>query len=166
MQREALIRAGVLSEDIYSDDGVSGSRRVRPGLSACLARLASGDTLVVWKLDRLGRGMLHLMEMVEGFTARGIGFRSLTEEWDTGTPMGKAMFRIGCVFAELERDMIRQRVSAGVRRSREQRSCWGRPKAASSAQIAALRASGIPASAIAQRLGISVATVYRHKACP
>lgn len=114
LQRTALVAAGVAPGDIYMDEGISGYSRKRPGLNEALARLHAGDTLVVWKLDRLGRGMLHLIEMVEGFVSRGVAFRSLTEEWDTSSPMGKAMFRIGCVFAELERDMIRMRVKAGM----------------------------------------------------
>lgn len=162
MQKEALLRAGVAEADIYSDT-MSGKVRERPGLERALARVQAGDTLVVWKLDRLGRGMMHLVEMVEGLVSRGATFRSITEAWDTSTPMGKAMFRIGCVFSELEREIITERVRAGVREKMRQDGVWGRRSSVpyDAARVAELRRLGHSTHTIAMQLGISASTVGR-----
>lgn len=162
LQKAALLRAGVAETDVYSDT-MSGSKRERPGLAEALARVQAGDTLIVWKLDRLGRGMLHLIEMVEELVGRGVAFRSLTEAWDTSTPMGKAMFRIGCVFAELERETITERVRAGVREKMRQDGVWGkRPRVPYDAgRVLELRRDGKSVRVVARELGISSSTVGR-----
>lgn len=126
MQRQALDRAGVLAGDIYSDH-ITGAKVVRPGLDAALARLQAGDTLVVWKLDRLGRQVRHLYNLVLGLQERGIGFKSVTESFDTTTAMGKAMFGMLCVFAEMERDNIKLRVKTGMAVKKAQGVRMGRP---------------------------------------
>ena len=113
LQCDALAAAGVDARLIYSDK-LSGSRDDRPGLKACLAYLSKGDTLIVWKLDRLGRSLSHLLTIVTDLKERGVGFRSLTEGMDTTTPQGKLLFSVFGALAEFERALIRERVNAGL----------------------------------------------------
>jgi DNA invertase Pin-like site-specific DNA recombinase len=119
---DALERAGC--ERVF-DDQASGARADRPGLAEALAYLRSGDTLVVWKLDRLGRSMSHLIQKISELAARGIGFRSLTESIDTTTPGGMLVFNIFGSLAQFERDLIRERTQAGLRAARERGSRAG-----------------------------------------
>lgn len=116
LQRDALIAAGVHPERIYQDS-ISGAREYRPGLNACLAVLAPGDTLVIWKLDRLGRSLRYLVQTVCELTARGIGLKVLTGEGamiGTTTASGRLMFGIFAALAEFERELIVERTRAGV----------------------------------------------------
>lgn len=112
LQHDALNAAGC--ERIF-DDHASGAKTDRPGLAEALAYLRGGDTLVVWKLDRLGRSMSHLIEKVGELAARGVGFRSLTEQIDTTTSGGMLVFNIFGSLAQFERDLIRERTMAGYR---------------------------------------------------
>ena len=112
LQRDALHAAGC--EEVYEDHG-SGARADRPGLAAALAHVRRGDTLVTWKLDRLGRSMGHLIETVRALEARGVGFRSLTEGVDTTTPGGTLVSHLFGALAQFERDLIRERTGAGLR---------------------------------------------------
>lgn len=163
LQEQALLKAGVLSADIYQDT-ISGATTTRQEFDKALAHLMAGDTLVVWKLDRLGRGTVHLMSLVEGLVERGVGFRSLTEAWDTSTPMGKAMFRIGCVFAELERETIAARVKAGIAAKMQAgRKTWGKRPAREYSKDEILEAarSGLGQAALVEKFGISRSTVQR-----
>ena len=111
LQRDALLAAGVDADDLY-DDHASGRPDDRPGLAACLKALRDGDTLVVWKLDRLGRNLRHLVNTVHDLTARGVGLKVLTGQGaaiDTTTPAGKLVFGIFAALAEFERELISER---------------------------------------------------------
>jgi DNA invertase Pin-like site-specific DNA recombinase len=111
LQQDALIRAGC--GKIFSDQ-ISGAQPERPGLNEALSYVRDGDSLVVWKLDRLGRSLPHLIATVNGLGERGVGFRSLTEGVDTSTPNGRLVFHIFGALAEFERDLIRERTGAGL----------------------------------------------------
>jgi DNA invertase Pin-like site-specific DNA recombinase len=162
LQLDALADAG--SARVYRDTG-SGSLKHRPELDACLDYLRAGDTLVVWRLDRLGRGLKHLIELVEQLQQREIGFRSLTEQIDTTTPAGRLQFHLFGALAEFEREIIRERTRAGVAAARERGRTGGRPVALTPEKVAAaqaMRASGQPIVQIARVLGVHRATLYRH----
>src|SRR4051812_22879572 len=111
LQRDALQKAGC--EQIYTNN-VSGTKAMRPGLTEALSHLRPGDTLVVWRLDRLGRSLRHLIDTVTDFQERGIGFKSITEAIDTTTSGGKLIFHIFGALAEFEREIIRERTNAGL----------------------------------------------------
>jgi DNA invertase Pin-like site-specific DNA recombinase len=111
LQRDALTAAGCAK---LFEDRASGARADRPGLGHALAFLREGDVLVVWKLDRLGRSLAHLVETVGGLAARGVGFRSLTEAIDTTTPGGRLVFHLFGALGQFERDLIRERTRAGL----------------------------------------------------
>lgn len=111
MQREALQAAGAAK---VFEDVASGAKADRPGLDAALAYLRDGDTLAVWKLDRLGRSLPHLVQTVAELAQRGVGFRSLTESIDTTTPNGRLVFHLFAALADFERDLIRERTRAGL----------------------------------------------------
>ena len=113
LQRDALLTAGVDERHLYADKA-SGARDDRPGLKACLAYLAADDVLVVWKLDRLGRSLPHLLAIVADLKARDVAFRSLTERMDTTTPHGELLFSIFGALAQYERALTRERVIAGL----------------------------------------------------
>ena len=120
LQRDALVAAGVVPEQIYRDDA-SGKREDRPGLSACLKALRACDVLMVWKLDRLGRDLRHLVNTAQDLAERGIGFKVLAgqgAEIDTTTASGKLVFGIFAALAEFERELIRERTKAGLAAAR------------------------------------------------
>ena len=117
LQRDALIAAGVDERHLHQDRA-SGARDDRPGLKACLADLRSGDVLVVWKLDRLGRSLSHLIRIVDELKGRGVAFRSLTEAIDTTTAHGAFLFNLFGSLAEYERALIKERVAAGLAAAR------------------------------------------------
>jgi DNA invertase Pin-like site-specific DNA recombinase len=117
MQLKALQRAGVESKNIFKDE-LSGATTKRPSLLRCLKRLQDGDTLIVWKLDRLARSLRDLIAMVEDFDRRGVHFRSLTEEISTTTPGGKLTFHIFAALAEFERGIIIERTREGMKAAR------------------------------------------------
>ncbi len=116
-QLDALEAAGCASRRIYTDT-VSGARSDRPGLAKALEILREGDTLVVWRLDRLGRSLPHLLQLVEDLKTRNIGLRSLTESIDTTTPSGELIFHIFGALAQFERNLIRERTLAGLKAAR------------------------------------------------
>jgi DNA invertase Pin-like site-specific DNA recombinase len=119
-RRDALLEAGVEADRIY-DDSASGRNDDRPGLASCLKALREGDTLVVWKLDRLGRNLKHLVKLVEDFAKEGIGLRVLNGSGasiDTTRPEGKLAFTIFAALAEFERDLIIERNNAGIESSK------------------------------------------------
>src|SRR5919112_1710451 len=136
LQRDALEKAGC--EEIYTDT-VSGTKARRPGLENAFSHLRSGDTLVVWRLDRLGRSLKHLIETVTTLQEKGIGFKSLTESIDTTTSGGRLVFNIFASLAEFEREIIRERTQAGLQSARARGKTGGRPKALSEKQVAMLR---------------------------
>ncbi|WP_425411949.1 recombinase family protein [Magnetospirillum moscoviense] len=126
LQRDALIAAGVDARHLF-EDKASGARDDRPGLKSCLDFLKSGDTLIVWKLDRLGRSLPHLLDIVAGLRDGGIAFRSLTEGMDTNTPHGELLFHFFCALAQYERALTRERVQAGLAAARRRGRRGGRP---------------------------------------
>ncbi len=125
LQRDALTAAGVDSRHLHQDEA-SGARDDRPGLKACLADLRQGDVLIVWKLDRLGRSLPHLLAIVTDLKRRGIAFRSLTEQMDTTTPHGELLFGIFGALAQYERALTQERVIAGLAAARRRGRKGGR----------------------------------------
>jgi DNA invertase Pin-like site-specific DNA recombinase len=163
LQIDALQAAGC--EKIFVEKA-SGVQRDRPQLHAALAYMRSGDTFVVWKLDRLARSLPQLIETMAALESKQIAFHSLTETLDTGNVGGKLVFHVFAALAAFERDLIRERTLAGLAAARARGKLGGRPAALSEAdlQIAKtlLKDPTIPVSEIAKRLGVSVATLYRH----
>lgn len=161
LQSEALKRAGC--DRIY-EDKASGSKAERVGLEQARAMLRQGDTLVVWKLDRLGRNLTQLVTLVEALRTEGIEFRSLTDSIDTSTPSGRFFFNVVASFAQMERELIIERTRAGLEAARARGRKGGRkPKFTESKREAAkkLLASGAEPKEVAKNLGISVPTLYR-----
>lgn len=168
LQSDALIVAGVKQEYIYQDQA-SGKSDDRPGLQNCLKALREGDTLIVWKLDRLGRDLRHLINIVHDLTSRNIGLKVLTGHGaaiDTTTPAGKLVFGIFAALAEFEREMIRERTIAGLASARARGRKGGRPYKMTAAKLRlALAAMGnieTKISALCEELGITKQTLYRH----
>jgi DNA invertase Pin-like site-specific DNA recombinase len=163
LQRVALEAAGC--GRIFRETA-SGAQRDRPELKAAIDFMREGDTLVVWKLDRLARSLKQLIETVEGLEARGIGFKILTENIDTTTPGGKLTFHIFASLAEFERALIRERTIAGLAVARANGRVGGRPKRLDEAGIATavamLGSTNLTVAEVARRLGVGPATLYRH----
>src|SRR5215204_5748619 len=136
LQRDALQNANC--EQIFTDQ-VSGTKAKRPGLDEALSHLRAGDTLVVWRLDRLGRSLRHLIETVTALQEKGIGFKSLIELIDTTTSGGRLVFNIFASHAEFEREIIRERTQAGLQAARARGKTGGRPKALTEKQVEMLR---------------------------
>lgn len=170
LQRDALQAAGVAAGHLY-DDQASGKADDRPGLDACLKALRTGDTLVVWKLDRLGRNLRHLVNTVHGLEERGVGFRVLTGHGaaiDTTTPAGKLVFGIFAALAEFERELIGERTRAGLASARARgRKGGGRYKMTAAKLRLAQAAMGKPETRVGElcrELGVTRQTLYRHVA--
>lgn len=163
LQLDALTAAGC--EKVFTEKA-SGAQRDRPELAAALSYMRSGDSLVVWKFDRLARSLSQLIETVATLEDQGIGFRSLTEAIDTTTAGGKLVFHIFGALAEFERSVIRERTRAGLKAARDRGRKGGRPPALSAADLAAakalLRDPAITVDEVATRLKVSPATLYRH----
>lgn len=163
LQLDALGLAGC--EKIFVEKA-SGAQRDRPELTAAVDYMRRGDTLVVWKLDRLARSMKQLIETVEGLDERGVGFRSLTEAIDTTTPGGKLVFHIFGALAEFERLIIRERTRAGLEAARARGRKGGRPRKLTENDLKAARAMlgdpSITVEEVARQLRVSPATLYRH----
>ena len=140
LQRDALVTAGVDARRLF-EDHASGSRGDRAGLAKALAFLQSGDCLVVWKLDRLGRSLPHLLSTVTDLKERGIAFRSLTEQMDTTTPQGEFLFHVFGALAQFERSLIQERVQAGLAAARRRGRRGGRPAAVDAEKLAAVIAA-------------------------
>jgi DNA invertase Pin-like site-specific DNA recombinase len=162
LQVDALKAAGC--ERIY-DDRVSGSKEDRPGLEKALNALRPGDTLVVWKLDRLGRSIKHLIDVVNSLREQDVAFHSLTEGVDTSTNGGRLIYNIFASLAEFERGLIRERTMAGLEAARARGRKGGRPKRLDARKIAhAKRLLEDPdqtVSEVAELLGVGRATLYR-----
>lgn len=163
LQQDALLAAQC--ERIFSDIA-SGAKAQRPGLAEALQCCRSGDTLVVWKLDRLGRSLPHLVETVRDLVANGIGFKSLQENIDTTTSGGKLIFHIFASLAEFERDIIRERTNAGLSSARARGRKGGRPKGVDEKKRkAALSLKNDPCRSVKEIcdiLGISRNTYYKY----
>ena len=168
LQRDALELAGVEAKHLYEDQA-SGKREDRPGLAACLKALREGDTLAVWKLDRLGRDLRHLINTVHDLTARGVGLKVLTGHGaaiDTTSAAGKLVFGIFAALAEFERELISERTIAGLASARARGRSGGRPFKMTPAKLRLAMASmGKPETKVAtlcEELGITRQTLYRH----
>lgn len=167
LQIDALNAAGC--ERIFNDTA-SGAQHSRPELNEALRYLRKGDTLVVWKLDRLARSLAQLLDTIDDLAQRGIGFRSLTEAIDTTTAGGRLIFHIFGSLAEFERAMIRERTVAGLAAARARGRKGGRPRALGEERLAAAAAlikdGSLTIRQVAQQLGVSEATLYKHIPSP
>lgn len=168
LQRDALLGAGVDADLLY-EDMASGKLTDRPQLDACLKALREGDTLVVWKLDRLGRDLRHLVTIVDDLTKRGVGLKVLTGQGaavDTTTAQGKLVFGIFAALAEFERELISERTIAGLQAARARGRHGGRPFKMTPAKLRlALASMGKPETnvgALCAELGVTRQTLYRH----
>jgi DNA invertase Pin-like site-specific DNA recombinase len=168
LQRDALIEAGVEPDAIY-DDHASGKLDDRPGLAACLKARRRGDVLVVWRLDRLGRSLAHLVETVDGLAARGVGLRILSghgAQLDTTSASGRLVFNIFATLAEFERELIHERTMAGLAAARARGRRGGRRFALTKAQVrlaqAAMASRDTSVGELAAELGIKPVTLYRY----
>jgi len=161
LQIEALTKAGC--KKVF-DDKISGSRAERPGLAKALEMLRDGDTLVVWKLDRLGRSVKNLVDLVGELHKQGVQFKSLTDAIDTGTPSGRFFFHVMASLAEMERELTIERTRAGLEVARQLGRKGGRKRQMTDSKIESakkLLANGVPHRDVAKNLGISVPTLYR-----
>jgi DNA invertase Pin-like site-specific DNA recombinase len=161
LQLDAIKKAGC---DKVFTDKASGARLVRPGLDDALSHLRAGDTLVVWKLDRLGRSVKGLVDLVNALDARGVHFRSLTDGIDTKTPAGRFFFHIMASLAQMERELIVERTRAGLAAARKLGRVGGRKRRMTDSKIKAahrLLAGGTLPRDVAENLGVSVPTLYR-----
>lgn len=168
LQRDALLAAGIGADSLY-EDRASGKKDDRPELGSCLKALRHEDTLVVWKLDRLGRDLRHLVNIVHDLTERGIGLKVLTGQGaaiDTTTASGKLVFGIFAALAEFERELISERTLAGLASARARGRNGGRPYKMTPAKLRLALASmgqpGTKVSDLCTELGISRQTLYRH----
>ncbi len=162
LQREALTEAGCLK---LFQDKVSGTRAERPGLAKALEMLREGDTLVVWKLDRLGRSVKQLVDLVGELHKQDVQFKSLTDAIDTGTPSGRFFFHVMASLAEMERELTVERTRAGLEVARQLGRKGGRKRKMTASKIESaknLLASGVPPKDVAKHLSVSIPTLYRH----
>ncbi len=167
-QRDALLSAGLVPERIY-EDIAAGRNDARPGLTACLKALQPGNTLVLWKLDRLGRDLRHLVNTVEDLRVRGVNLKVLAgagAEIDTTTANGRLAFGIFAAFAEFERELIAERTQAGLAAARARGRLGGRPRKMDRATLnmamAAMADPKAVAADVAKRLGMTTTTLYTY----
>ncbi len=161
LQRDALIAAGVDDRHLF-EDKASGVRDDRPGLKNCLQYVKSGDTLVVWKLDRLGRSLSHLLTIIAGLRESGVAFRSLTEGMDTNTPHGELLFHLFGALAQYERALTKERVQAGLAAAKRRGRRGGRPSAVGPERLEAIIAAlegGTSKAAVCRNFGIPRSTL-------
>ena len=164
LQHDALRKAGIADDRLYSDTA-SGKDADRKELLACLKALREGDTLVVWRLDRLGRSLPDLVRIVGELEQRGVSFESLTEKIETGSAAGKLVFHVFAALAEFERNLIRERTRAGLVAARARGRAGGRKPKLSEAQIKEINqmvdAQKLPIGRIAELYGVSRTTIYK-----
>ncbi|MBG6056417.1 DNA invertase Pin-like site-specific DNA recombinase [Salinibacterium sp. CAN_S4] len=161
LQHDALKAAGC--EKTFTDV-ISGAKASRPGLDKALEQLRDGDTLVVWKLDRLGRSVKNLIAFTEQLHEAGVGFRSLTDQIDTTTPAGRFFFHVMASLAQMERELTMERTRAGLEAARKNGRPPGRKRIMTDRKIAAARqlfAQGTSAADVAHNIGVSIPTLYR-----
>lgn len=161
LQRDALTKIGC--QRIF-EDKISGTRTERPGLAKALEILREGDTLVVWKLDRLGRSVKQLVDLVGQLHKQGVQFRSLTDSIDTGTASGRFFFHVMASLAEMERELTVERTRAGLEIARQLGRKGGRKRRMTDSKIESakkLLSNGVPPKDVAKNLGVSVPTLYR-----
>ncbi|TBF85689.1 recombinase family protein [Rhizobium leguminosarum] len=163
LQRDALHKAGC---DVIYEESVSGKSANRPELDNCRKALRKGDTLVVWRLDRLGRSLPDLVRIVGELEQAGIGFESLTEKIETSSAAGRLVFHVFAALSEFERNLIRERTQAGLAAARARGRSGGRKPKLDAAQLreitALLRDPEIPVGDVAKRYGVSRTTLYKH----
>ncbi len=163
LQRDALQQAGC---SVIYEEAASGKSVVRPELEQCRKALRAGDTLVVWRLDRLGRSLPDLVQVVTELEQRGVHFESLTEKIETGSASGKLQFHVFAALAEFERGLIRERTQAGLSAARARGRAGGRKPKLDDQQVreikALLRDSDIKVAEVARRYGVSRTTLYKH----
>jgi DNA invertase Pin-like site-specific DNA recombinase len=162
--REYAARRGWTVSGEYIDQGVSGSKESRPELNRLTAdaHRREFDAVLVWKIDRFGRSLKHLVNALADFAAYGVAFVSLRDNLDLSTPSGRLMFQIIGAMAEFERSLIQERVKAGLRNARAKGKKFGRPRAqVDAASVAALRAEGLSWSQVCQRLNVSKGAAQR-----
>jgi len=161
LQKDALLKAGC--ERIYEDE-LSGTKDNRPGLLKALEQLRENDTLVVWKLDRLGRSVKSLIELVSELHSKNIHFKSVTDSIDTSTPSGRFFFHVMASLAQMERELIVERTKAGLDAAKKLGRVGGRKRVMSDSKLASakklLEAGALPRD-VAKDLGVSLATLYR-----
>ena len=161
LQKDALLKAGC--ERIYEDE-LSGTKENRPGLLKALEQLREGDTLIVWKLDRLGRSVKSLIELVSELHSKNIHFKSVTDSIDTSTPSGRFFFNVMASLAQMERELIVERTKAGLDAAKKLGRVGGRKRVMSESKLTSakklLEAGALPRD-VAKDLGISLATLYR-----
>lgn len=164
LQHDALHKAGIADDRLYSDTA-SGKDADRKELLACLKALREGDTLVVWRLDRLGRSLPDLVRIVGELEQKGVSFESLTEKIETGSAAGKLVFHVFAALAEFERNLIRERTRAGLVAARARGRAGGRKPKLSDAQIKEIKemvdAQKLPIGRIAELYGVSRTTIYK-----
>ena len=164
MQVKALERAGVNRDDIYVEK-VSGAASKRYKLDEAIADLREGDTFVVWKLDRVGRSLIDLLNRMKTIDKAGAKFQSITEAIDTKTIGGRLLLNVLGAIAEFERDLIQERTKAGVKRAKEKGIRFGQPEKLTDAQkktAAKLRKQGVSVREIAKQFSVSAQTIYAH----
>lgn len=168
LQHDALDGAKVLKRNRYVDHGVSGTKTEREGLSALLDDVQPGDTIVVYKLDRIGRSTAHVAKLIAELTEQGVFIESISDGLNSSTPTGRAMLQMLAIFAEMERSFIQERTVAGLAAAKAQGRVGGRPKTenAKARKAQTLRNSGETVPDIAKDLGVSIATVYRLTKAP
>lgn len=163
MQRDALTGAGC---SVIYQETTSGKGAARPELDQCRKALRSGDTLVVWRLDRLGRSLPDLVQIVAELEQKGVGFESITERIETGSAAGKLVFHVFSALAEFERNLIRERTNAGLAAARARGRAGGRKPKLDEKDVREIRAlwrdKSIPVADIARRYGVSRTTLYKH----
>ncbi len=165
LQRDALLAAGCEESKIFTDR-LSGGKDERPGLAQALEYVRAGDTLVVWRLDRLGRSLSHLIQTTTGLSDRNVGFKSLQEGIDTTTSGGKLVFHIFGALAEFERSLIREKTNAGLKAARARGRNGGRPNALSDHQLlmakTMLGAPDVSVQQVADHFGLARSTLYTY----
>lgn len=163
-QLDALTQAGCIR--VY-EEKASGARSDRPVLAEVMRTLRDGDTLVVFKLDRVARSLPHLLETMDTLNQTGVGFRSLTEDINTTTPGGRLVFHVMAAISEFEREIIRERTAAGLKAAKARGRTGGRPRKMTAEKIKAaekLLSTGTPVRDVAAMFNVSVPTLYRW--CP
>ncbi len=163
MQRDALTAAGC---SVIYEETANGKGAARPELEQCRKALRPGDTLIVWRLDRLGRSLPDLVQIVAELEQQGIGFESITERIETGSAAGKLVFHVFAALAEFERNLIRERTNAGLAAARARGRAGGRKPKLDEKDVKEIRAlwrdKSIPVADIAKRYGVSRTTLYKH----
>jgi DNA invertase Pin-like site-specific DNA recombinase len=161
LQRDALLAAGVDTRHLF-EDHASGAKDGRTGLAKVLEFVHPGDVLVVWKLDRLGRSLSHLLEIVNTLKSKQVAFRSLTEGMDTTTPSGELLFHVFGALAQYERALIQERVVAGLSAARRRGRIGGRPQAITGEKLDAIIAAlngGMSKAAVCRNFGVKRTTL-------